>query len=56
MTKEEKFDIICGEGYAEFQHTIYNEMNCESLNTEEEIIDAVREWRNLQETMERCGL
>ena len=57
MTKEEKLEIICGEGYTEYQAlVIYDEMSCYDIEDENELIDAANEWWEEQMTMERCGL
>ena len=57
MTKEEKLEIICGEGFTEYQAlTIYEEMSCCDIEDENELIDAANEWWEEQTTMERCGL
>ena len=45
MTKEEKLEIICGEGFTEYQAlTIYEEMSCWDIEDENELIDAANEW------------
>jgi len=45
MTREEKIEFIENLGYSPYQAlTIYKEMGCDSLNTQEALENAASEW------------
>ena len=53
MTKEEKLEIIMNEGFTEFQtRVIYDEMGCENIDNEQELIDAAFEWEDFEKLQE----
>ena len=53
MTKDEKLEIIMREGFTEFQaRVIYDEMGCENIEDEQELIDAAFEWDEFEELQE----
>lgn len=53
MTKEEKLKIIMNEGFTEFQaRVIYDEMGCEYMDDEQELIDVAYEWDEFEELQE----
>ena len=53
MNKEEKLEIIMNEGFTEFQaRVIYEEMGCENIDDEQELIDAAFEQEDFEKLQE----
>ena len=53
MDKNEKLEIIMREGFTEFQaKVIYDEMGCESIDDEQELIDVAFEWEDFEKLQE----
>ena len=53
MDKNEKLEIIMNEGFTEFQaRVIYDEMGCENIDDEQELIDVAFEWDEFEELQE----
>lgn len=53
MDKNEKLEIIMNEGFTEFQaRVIYDEMGCENIDDEQELIDAAFEWEDFEKLQE----
>ena len=53
MDKNEKLEIIMNEGFTEFQaRVIYDEMGCENIDNEQELIDAAFEWEDFEKLQE----
>ena len=53
MDKNEKLEIIMNEGFTEFQaRVIYEEMGCENIDDEQELIDAAFEWEDFEKLQE----
>ena len=53
MDKNEKLEIIMNEGFTEFQaRVIYDEMGCENIDDEQELIDAAFECEDFEKLQE----
>ena len=53
MDKNEKLEIIMNEGFTEFQaRVIYDEMGCENIDDEQELIDVAFEWEDFEKLQE----
>ena len=53
MNKNEKLEIIMNEGFTEFQaRVIYDEMGCENIDDEQELIDVAFEWEDFEKLQE----
>ena len=53
MDKNEKLEIIMNEGFTEFQaRVIYDEMGCENIDDEQELIDAAFELEDFEKLQE----
>ena len=53
MDKNEKLEIIMNEGFTEFQaRVIYDEMGCENIDDEQELIDAAFEQEDFEKLQE----